>query len=162
MLMLCVCWLCSFRHCSPSHSVCLSGPRLLRHFLGQDPHRLCNAKSCPRLQHALCTTDSRRISPGSRKFLFALQRRSAAVSHHLLVGYQRSLVEVIRAQQGPKAAPGGFAVRLPCSRSIPLHCSGCCISPRRRQREGPRCLQPRHPHVRGAELGCSDAICAGA
>ena len=46
-----------------------------------------------------------------------VQRQAAAVSHHLLGAYQRSLVEVIRAQLGPKAAPGGLAVRL-CRQSL--------------------------------------------
>ena len=45
--------------------------------------------------------------------LVAAQRHHSAVSHHLLGAYQKSLVEVIRAQQGLKAAPGGLAVRTP-------------------------------------------------
>ena len=48
---------------------------------------------------------------GSIECVCVVQKHKAAVSHHLLGAYQKSLVEVIRAQQGCKAAPGGLAVR---------------------------------------------------
>ena len=62
----------------------------------------------PSFQHAFSTSDTLHMMSQSHMWV---QRRAAAVSHHLLAAYQKSLIEVIRAQLGQKAAPGGLSVR---------------------------------------------------